>query len=70
MVREMNWNHVQGHWKQFKGSVKNQWSMLTDDELEHIAGHRDILIDMIQEKYGIAEEEAEKQVIEWERTQP
>lgn len=64
----MNWNQVQGNWKQFKGKVKEKWGELTDDELDQIAGKRDILIGQIQKKYGIAQEEAEKQVKDWEKT--
>jgi uncharacterized protein YjbJ (UPF0337 family) len=64
----MNWNQVQGNWKQFKGKVKEKWGELTDDELDQIAGKRDILLGQIQKKYGIAQEEAEKQVKDWEKT--
>lgn len=64
----MNWNQVEGNWKQFKGKVKETWGGLTDDELDKIAGKRDMLVGHIQTKYGIAQEEAEKQVIEWEKT--
>jgi uncharacterized protein YjbJ (UPF0337 family) len=64
----MNWTQVKGNWKQFKGKVKQQWGELTDDELDKIAGDRDLLVGRIQEKYGIAQEEAEKQVQEWEKT--
>ena len=64
----MNWNQVQGDWKQFRGKVKEQWGKLTDDELDQIAGKRDILSGKIQKKYGIAQEEAEKQVKDWEKT--
>ena len=64
----MNWNQVQGDWKQFRGKVKEQWGKLTDDELDQIAGKRDILTGTIQKKYGIAQEEAEKQVKDWEKT--
>ncbi len=63
----MNWNQVAGNWKQFTGQVKAQWGDLTDDELNQIAGKRDILVGKIQEKYGIAKEEAEEQVRKWER---
>jgi uncharacterized protein YjbJ (UPF0337 family) len=64
----MNWNQVQGNWKQFTGKVKEKWGELTDDELEQIAGKRDILVGQIQKKYGIAQEEAEKQVKDFEKT--
>jgi uncharacterized protein YjbJ (UPF0337 family) len=64
----MNWNQVQGNWKQFTGKVKEKWGKLTDDELDQIAGKRDVLIGQIQKKYGIAQEEAEKQVKDFEKT--
>jgi len=65
----MNWDQVKGNWKQFSGTVKVKWGKLTDDEVDQIAGRRDILLGKIQEKYGIAKEEAEKQVKDWEKTQ-
>jgi uncharacterized protein YjbJ (UPF0337 family) len=64
----MNWDQVKGNWKQFSGTVKVKWGKLTDDEVDQIAGRRDILLGKIQEKYGIAKEEAEKQVKDWEKT--
>jgi uncharacterized protein YjbJ (UPF0337 family) len=63
----MSWNQVEGNWKQFKGKVKEKWGELTDDELDQIAGKRDILIGKIQEKYGIAQDEAEKRIKEFEK---
>jgi len=65
----MNWDQVKGNWKQFSGTVKVKWGKLTDDEIDQIAGRRDILLGKIQERYGIAKEEAEKQVKDWEKTQ-
>jgi len=62
----MSWNQVEGNWKQFKGKVKEKWGELTDDEIDQIAGKRDILIGKIQEKYGLAEDEAEKRIKEFE----
>lgn len=61
----MNWDQVEGKWKQFKGSAKEQWGKLTDDDLDQAAGKRDKLVGKIQERYGIAKEEAEKQVDAW-----
>jgi uncharacterized protein YjbJ (UPF0337 family) len=63
----MSWNKVEGNWNQFKGKVKEKWGELTDDELDQIAGKRDILIGKIQEKYGLAEDEAKKRVKEFEK---
>jgi succinate-semialdehyde dehydrogenase/glutarate-semialdehyde dehydrogenase len=47
--------------------VKEQWGDLTDDKLDQIAGKRDTLVGKVQAKYGIAKEEAEKQVTDWEK---
>jgi len=58
----MNWDQVKGNWKQVKGTIKAQWGRLTDDELDEINGEREKLIGKIQERYGIAREEAERQV--------
>lgn len=62
----MNWETIQGNWKQVTGKAKEQWGKLTDDDLDVIAGRRDQLAGLIQERYGIAKDAAEKQVAEWE----
>ena len=61
----MNSDELKGKWKQLKGSAKAQWGKLTDDELTEIEGNQDKLVGKIQEKYGVAREEAEKQVENW-----
>jgi uncharacterized protein YjbJ (UPF0337 family) len=48
------WDQVKGNWKQLKGKVREKWGLLTDDDLEHIAGHKDRLVGKLQEKYGEA----------------
>jgi uncharacterized protein YjbJ (UPF0337 family) len=53
---------VEGDWKRLKGKVKEAWGKLTDDELDVIAGKRDQLVGLIQKRYGIGREEAERQV--------
>ncbi len=63
----MNWDIVEGNWKQFKGNVKAQWGKLTDDHLDVIAGKRDALAGRIQEIYGITREEAEQQIKDFEK---
>lgn len=63
----MNWDRIQGNWQQFKGKVKVKWGELTDDELDVIEGNRDVLVGKIQERYGLAREQAEKEVAAWER---
>lgn len=64
----MNWDQIEGKWKQYMGKVKEKWGKLTDDDLQMIRGQRDHLIGKIQERYGIAKEEAEKQVEEFSRS--
>ena len=66
----MDWNRVEGNWKQVKGKVKEQWGKLTDDDLDVIAGKREQLLGKIQERHGISKEEAEKQVAVWKDRNP
>lgn len=61
----MNWDQVEGKWKQVKGHAKEKWGKLTDDDLNVIDGQRQQLIGRIQERYGIAKEAAEEQVDEF-----
>jgi uncharacterized protein YjbJ (UPF0337 family) len=61
----MNWDQVKGEWKQLKGSVRKQWGKLTDDDLDVIAGERERLAGVIQQRYGISQEEAERQIASW-----
>jgi uncharacterized protein YjbJ (UPF0337 family) len=65
----MNWDQIEGKWKQMKGSVKQKWGKLTDDDLDYIAGNRDRFVGRLQERYGIAREEAQKQSEHWLRAQ-
>ena len=64
----MNWDRVEGDWKQFKGKAQQQWGKLTNDDLDVIEGHRTELLGRIQKRYGIAKDEAEKQVDAWMNT--
>jgi uncharacterized protein YjbJ (UPF0337 family) len=66
----MNWDQIEGKWKQMKGSVKQKWGKLTDDDLDYIAGSRDKFVGRLQERYGVAKEEAQKQADEWMKTHP
>ena len=63
----MNWDRIEGNWKQFNGKVKVQWGKLTDDQLDVIAGKRDKLAGKIQETYGITKDETDKQLTEWQK---
>ncbi|MDO9093753.1 MAG: CsbD family protein [Rubrivivax sp.] len=64
----MNWDQIQGNWKQAVGKAKEKWGKLTDDDLDVVAGRRDQLAGLIQERYGVAKEEAEEQLSAWQRT--
>ena len=61
----MNSDQIQGKWQQVKGSVKQNWGNLTDDDLTYIDGARDKLIGRIQERYGIQRDEADRLVKKW-----
>lgn len=63
----MNWEQVEGNWKQMIGQVRQKWENLTDDDLSLIRGKREQLVGKIQERYGVAKEAAEKQVDEFVR---
>ncbi|MGB8565354.1 MAG: CsbD family protein [Pseudolabrys sp.] len=58
----MDWNRVEGNWKQFKGQIKEKWGNLTDDDLDGVAGQRDQLEGVIQERYGIAKDQVRKDI--------
>jgi uncharacterized protein YjbJ (UPF0337 family) len=58
----MNQDTLQGMWKQLKGEVKKNWGELTDDEVDQIQGHRDVLVGKLQEKYGYTKNRAEQEV--------
>ena len=62
----MNWDQIAGNWKQVKGVVRERWGKLTDDDVDVIAGKRDILLGKIQEKHGVAREVAEKELKDFE----
>lgn len=64
----MNTDQLQGKWKQAKGSIKERWGKLTDDDMDVINGQREQLIGKVQERYGIAKAEAQKQVDEYMRS--
>ena len=63
----MNEDQFEGKWKQMKGTVKEKWGKLTDDDVTVINGKKDILAGKIQERYGITKEEAERQIDEFNR---
>jgi uncharacterized protein YjbJ (UPF0337 family) len=63
----MNWDRIAGNWKQFSGKAQQQWGKLTNDDLDVVEGRRQELVGKIQERYGIAKDEAERQVDTWLR---
>jgi uncharacterized protein YjbJ (UPF0337 family) len=64
----MNWDRVQGNWKQFKGRVREKWAKLTDDHVNAIDGRREVLAGKLQEAYGIGKEEADRQISDWQKS--
>jgi uncharacterized protein YjbJ (UPF0337 family) len=62
------WNKIAGNWKQFSGEIRRKWGLLTDDDIEQIHGHREILMGKLQERYGYAQEDAQRKVEDWERS--
>jgi uncharacterized protein YjbJ (UPF0337 family) len=65
MEQKMNWDRIEGNWKQVTGKVKEQWGKLTEDDLTVVNGKQDQLVGRVQERYGIAKDEAERQVKNW-----
>jgi uncharacterized protein YjbJ (UPF0337 family) len=63
----MNWDQVTGRWGEIKGRVREQWGKLTDDDLDVIAGRRDQLVGLLQQRYGATREAIEAQVKEFEQ---
>jgi len=61
----MNWEQVEGKWKEFKGMVRENWGKLTDDDLERIAGKKDRLIGRLEATYGLKKENAEADIDRW-----
>jgi uncharacterized protein YjbJ (UPF0337 family) len=63
----VNWDRVAGNWKEFKGKVQQQWGKLTDDDLDVIEGKRTELAGRLQQRYGVAQDEADRQINTWLR---
>jgi uncharacterized protein YjbJ (UPF0337 family) len=61
----MNWDQIEGKWKELKGKAQAKWGDLTDDELDRVEGKRDQMVGLIQQKYGKAKDEAEREVDDW-----
>jgi uncharacterized protein YjbJ (UPF0337 family) len=61
----MNWDQIEGNWKTFKGKAQQQWGKLTNDDLDVIEGKRNELAGRLQNRYGYAKEQAEKEIDNW-----
>ncbi len=66
----MNWDVVEGNWKQLKGKAREQWGKITDDEFDVIAGNKDQLAGKLQEKYGWTREEAHRELDKFSSDHP
>jgi uncharacterized protein YjbJ (UPF0337 family) len=69
-MNEMDWNRIEGNWKETKGKVKEKWGQLTDDDLTQVNGQRDQLEGKIQQRYGLAKDMVRKNVDDWLKSQP
>jgi uncharacterized protein YjbJ (UPF0337 family) len=66
--RKVAWDKISGNWKRFKGSVKQRWGKLTNNEIQQAQGRREALNGFIQSRYGIDREAADRQIDEWLKT--
>ena len=65
----MTWDQIQGDWVQYKGKLRQNWNMLTDEDITRIAGRREELIGRLRERYGFAAAEAERETEAWTKSQ-
>lgn len=63
----MDWDRIEGNWRQFTGKVKEKWGELTDDDLTRIRGNREQLEGVLQERYGYAKDKARQEIDDWSR---
>jgi uncharacterized protein YjbJ (UPF0337 family) len=66
----VDWNRIEGNWKQAKGQIKEKWGKRTDDDIAQINGQREQLEGKIQERYGLAKDGARKDIDDWLKSQP
>ena len=64
----MNWDQIEGKWGQYKGQARQRWGKLTATDLQVIAGKKDVLLGKLQQLYGVAKEEAQKQIEAWSKS--
>jgi len=67
---QMNWDRIEGDWKQLKGQVKEKWGKLTDDDLAKMNGKREQLEGKIQERYGYGKEQIKQELDTWSNSLP
>jgi uncharacterized protein YjbJ (UPF0337 family) len=65
----VDWNRIEGNWKQLKGKLQEKWGDLTDDDLDKIAGRREQFEGLNQQRYGLTKDQAREQIDEWYNTQ-
>jgi len=65
----MNWDQIEGNWLHFKGKLRHNWAKLTDEDITRINGRRDELAARLQERYGFARAEADREILAWVRSQ-
>jgi len=66
----MNWDQIEGQWKQYSGRLREKWGKLTEDDWQVIAGKKDQLVGRVQERYGVEREQAQKEVDDFVRDMP
>lgn len=64
----MDWNRIEGNWKQFTGKIREKWGDLTDDDLQKVEGHREQFEGMLQQRYGYAKDKAKEEIDDWLKT--
>ena len=65
----MNWDQIEGKWKEYKGRAKQQWGKLSDDQIDGTQGKREELSSCVQEVYSVSKEDAERQIADWQGKQ-
>jgi uncharacterized protein YjbJ (UPF0337 family) len=68
VMEPMDWSRIAGNWPHWRGRLRERWGRLTEDQLDSIAGRREQLTARIQELYGVGQDEAERQLRNWERS--
>lgn len=63
----MNWDRIEGNWKQFTGKIKEKWGDLTDDDLARVNGNREQLEGVLQQRYGYAKDKAKEEIDSWSK---